>query len=244
MNEWGLPRWCDPSAYGDTKRWTLARWHWEFTRRRDDYRAETLTYLTLQREVEAARKRMKENPAPDARCAWETLSAQADKLWNRHWRKWGYSAPLDPSVSEFPQDDLLRWPHGGVTSMRGSHVGRAPELRNTLTPAPEELAVTINLDRPIAEQIKLVERVAKREQKELHGRLVQKRRHPVKWLGYLRTLDAREALPNASWQEFTEALFDADLVERHKDPAGGYRAPPPQAGRDKWEAANALRFNF
>lgn len=228
MNEWGIPDWRDPCAYGDTKSWPLARWLWEFTRRRNDYRAETMAYLTLHRQVEAARKRMKENPTPDAKCAWETLSAHANKLWNRHWRKWGYSAPLDPSVSELPHDDLLRWPHGGVSSMRGSPMGRAPELRNTQIPTSEELAVRINLDRPIAEQMKIVERAAKREQKERHGRLVQKRRHPMKWLGYLRTLDAREA--GASWSEIAALHPNSAQTE--------------QTARDIWHQARALCFNF
>lgn len=241
-NKWGLPDWRDPVAYGDTKRWMLARWHWEFIRRRDEYRAETLIYLDLQAEVKTARKRMKENPTPDAKCAWQSLSAQAEKRWDQHWHKWGYSPPLDPRVSEWPHDDLLRWPHGGVSSMLGSPYGPAPDMRNRLTPAPDQLAVTVNLDRPLAEQLKQVERAVKREQMARHGRLIQNRRHPAKWLGYLRALDAREA--GATWAEITETFYLQGLLGRHKNPSGGYCPPPPQAARDLWEAANALRFNF
>lgn len=228
MSDWGVPDWRNSAAYGLTKDTALARWLWEFTRRRDDYRAETLAYLAIHGDVEAARKRMRESPTPDAKCALETLSAQAEKLWNQHWSKWGYSAPLDPRVSEFPHDDLLRWPHGGVASMRGSPAGRALDIRNTLAPAPEELAVIINLDRPIAEQMKLVERAAKREQKERHGRLLQQRRHTTKWLGYLCTLDARGA--GASWSE---------IAALHP-----YSAQTEQTARDIWGQARALCFNF
>ena len=41
---WGIPNWRDPSSYGDTKRWSEARWHWEFMRRREDCRADFLAY--------------------------------------------------------------------------------------------------------------------------------------------------------------------------------------------------------
>ena len=243
-NEWGIPDWRDAAAYGLTSKTTIARWLWEFTRRRDDYRSETLAYLDFHGEVEAARKRMKQTPTPDAKCAWGTLSERAEKLWMKHWRKWGYSWPLDPRVSEYPHDDLLRWPHVGVCSMRGSPDGRAIEMRNRLIPAPEELAVTINLDRPLAEQMALVKRAAKREQKERHGRLLQRRKHETKWLGYLRVLDARDATPKASWPEIADLFHAQGVLDRRKNPAGGYCAPPPQAARDMWLAADALRFNF
>jgi hypothetical protein len=223
-NAWGIPDWRDPVAYGDTENWTLPRWLWEFTRRRDDYRVETLAYLAFHSEVETAFMRMKASPSPDAKCAWVTLSERAEKIWHKHWLQWGYSTPLDPRVSEYPHDDLLRWPHGGVSSMRGSPVGRAPHARNVLTPAPDQLAVTINLDRPISEQIKLVERAAKREQRARHGRLLQKRRHPTKWLGYLRTLDGRAAW--ASW---------AEIAQLHPN-----TAQTEQAARDVWKAAHDL----
>ncbi|MFN3641964.1 MAG: hypothetical protein ACK4TB_03450 [Gemmobacter sp.] len=226
--EWGIPDWRDPAAYGDAERWTLGRWRWEFRRRRDDYRNETLAILALSDEVAFAGERMKTDAAPDARCAWLALSAQAEKLLGLHWRKWGYRAPLDPRVSEYPPDDLLLWPHGGVRFMRGSPDGRAPEKRNRLVPAPHELAVRVNLDRPLAEQLTAVEGAAKRGQMERHGRLLQTRRHETKWRGYLRALDARES--GASWAEIATLFPNTAKSE--------------QTARDIWTAANDLRFNF
>ena len=38
MNEWGIPDWRDAQAYGDTSKWTIYRWRWEFYRRRSDLR--------------------------------------------------------------------------------------------------------------------------------------------------------------------------------------------------------------
>jgi hypothetical protein len=37
---WGLPDWQNEAAYGDTDAWSNHRWRWEFTRRREDYRAD------------------------------------------------------------------------------------------------------------------------------------------------------------------------------------------------------------
>lgn len=126
--------------------------------------------------------------------------------------------------------------------MRGSPIGAAPDEQNRLIPAPDQLAITVNLDRPLAEQLELVERAAKKEQKARHGKLLQTRRHPDKWLGYLRALDAREA--GKTWAEMTDTFYRQGVLERRTDPSGGYCAPPPQASRDLWEAARALRFNF
>ena len=42
MNEWGIPDWRDPNAYGDTTQWNKLNWRWEFIRRRDDYREDFL----------------------------------------------------------------------------------------------------------------------------------------------------------------------------------------------------------
>lgn len=38
-NEWCIPDWRDPLAYGEVSRWSDDRWRWEFYRRRDDLRA-------------------------------------------------------------------------------------------------------------------------------------------------------------------------------------------------------------
>lgn len=37
-NEWGTPDWLDAAAYSNFADWDFDRWHWEFLRRRDDYR--------------------------------------------------------------------------------------------------------------------------------------------------------------------------------------------------------------
>jgi hypothetical protein len=42
--DWGIPNWRDPASYGDTGKWSWDRWHWEFTRRREDVRRDFLAY--------------------------------------------------------------------------------------------------------------------------------------------------------------------------------------------------------
>jgi hypothetical protein len=37
-NLWGIPDWREAEAYGNTNRWSLNRWRWEFYRRREDLR--------------------------------------------------------------------------------------------------------------------------------------------------------------------------------------------------------------
>jgi hypothetical protein len=43
-NSWSIPNWCEPDSYGDTRRWGENRWRWEFTRRREDCRADFLAH--------------------------------------------------------------------------------------------------------------------------------------------------------------------------------------------------------
>jgi hypothetical protein len=91
-----------------------------------------------------------------------------------------------------------------------------------------EMVITFDLNRPVEPQLAHARNLLRREQSDLHGRLLQKRRHPGKWLGYLRTLDARE--DGASW---------AEIAALHPN-----TAQTEQAARDVWEAANSLRFNL
>lgn len=105
-----------------------------------------------------------------------------------------------------------------------------------------EVAIVFDLSKPLAPQIKVAQANLTRLQADTHGKPLQKRRHPERWLGYIRTLDAREA--GASWATITDKFFAEGLIDRRKNPSGGYRAPDPQAARDMWKAANALRVNF
>jgi hypothetical protein len=114
-----------------------------------------------------------------------------------------------------------------------------------LTPVPmknSEAAIVFDLNKPLPPQIKVAKDSLARLQTDIHGKPLQKRRHPARWLGYLRVLDAREA--GVNWAEIAETFYAQGLLDRHKKPSGGYGDPPPQAARDMWVAADALRINF
>ncbi len=164
MNEWGIPDWCDPAAYGDTEQWTFVRWRWEFNRRRQDYRQEAMQLLDL----------------------WGGGADRQSPKWHAYFRKWGYERVLDPRVSEYPDEELLTWGWGNVDTM-------ASGPRQFMRVCEGEFAVKFKLDTPLAEQFKQAELAAKAAQKARHGKLVQHTYHPQKWFGYLRTLDARDA---------------------------------------------------
>lgn len=228
MNEWGIPDWCDPGAYGDVTGWNLNRWRWEFLRRRDDVRT-----------------------------AFDESAEQSF-----HYRQPFVGKPGFPAAHLRPDESGFTAMHPlakslGLPQIPNPRIGAQPFMVIGFSDWDEGVQwfvsdhppkgferIDFDLSKPLEPQLRAARIMLKELQKMENGSVIQTRRHPAKWLAYLRTLDAREAMPDASWQTFTEALFNAGLLERHKDPAGGYRAPPPQAGRDKWEAASALRFNF
>jgi len=91
-----------------------------------------------------------------------------------------------------------------------------------------EVAVVFDLNKPLADQIISAKRMTEIIQIEKLGEKLQKRRHPEKWLTYLRVLDANEC--GATLAEIAEIL-----------PTG---SATPQAARDMLRNARALCFNF
>lgn len=216
MNEWGTPDWRDAAAYGDVKRWRFDRWRWEFYRRRDDLRA---CFDSLKDKY----------PELHDEPSFAVILSPQDCA------KFGYSSLPNPRIGAHPIGLIKTYQHDGVR-----HDLDLPPLLGPL--APHETVLIIDLDRPIEPQLAHARDMLRSAQSALHGKLLQKRRYPRKWLGYLRALDAREA--GATWAEITDVFYAEGLLDRHKDPSGGYCAPPPQAARDMWLAADALRNNF
>jgi hypothetical protein len=91
-----------------------------------------------------------------------------------------------------------------------------------------EIAVKFDVNEPLAHQIETARKTLRKRQEELHGKSVRMPKHPRKWLGYLRTLDARA--DGAKWNEIASIHPETAQTE--------------QSARDKWNSANALRFNF
>lgn len=251
MNEWGLPDWRESEAYGDVKRWTFNRWRWEFYRRRDDLRAffDLWADDSYSRNLRCNSGRLPNEPG--------FLAFGRDDDAGAGIRCFDYAGVPNPRIGNQPEvlimpsqqifhkfrfyNPVKRKPQGrSVLEALGARQPRIYELKLQ----GNEYAIKFDLDKPLRSQVEEALQILRTAQIELHGKAVHRKNHKEKWLDYLRTLDARAAAPKASWRSFTEALFSAGLLERHKNTSGGYCDPPPQAGRDKLNAANALRFNF
>ena len=249
MNEWGIPDWRDRSAYGRVDRWDLDRWRWEFYRRRNDLRTFFDRWAADEGNLNA---RANEGLRPSDPGFMAFAGDGAEKTGME---LFGYAGVPNPRIGDQPKgviipvERLLKRmrfydPANRIPSNLGemSIIGEVKWNRYQITLDKHEYAIKFDLDKPLREQLLEAERSLKRKQVELHGSGLQRRRSPKKWLGYLRVLDAREA--KVAWSEITRTFFSEGLISRRKDPAGGYRAPPPQAARGLWLAADALRTNF
>lgn len=210
--DWGLPDYLDQASYGESVDWTRSRWRWEFLRRRDDVRAAF---------TEAANATYDYNQRFVGKSFFPTAGRTPDEV--------GFTAmhPLaleiglpripNPRIGEQPFDVLsFRDWDDAIVSIPAEH-------------EPEGyLRADIDLSKPIEPQLETLRDWAKDLQASKLGKVLQKRRHPAKWLTYLRILDGREA--GASWAELSCLL---PLKNR-----------TPQAARDTWNQADALRFKF
>jgi hypothetical protein len=253
LNEWGIPDWRDPAAYGDVKRWTFDRWRWEFYRRRDDLRAyfdanaEQSYYYRVARAGQPGFPL--EPPTPNE--PGFTARGNMDTL-----KCFGYPGIPNPRIGDQPPEVIS--PHlfeghadnwSGVAHPQGGMLGSMERLLSNsgvllteeqkrilkydlpLVPVPlkdGQIAIIFDVNKPLKSQIDSALSYLQFEQSLFDGKLLQRRRHPAKWFGYLRTLDARDA--GASWRE---------IAAIHPSTAG-----TEQTARDIWQAANALRFNF
>jgi hypothetical protein len=230
MNEWGIPDWHDPTAYGDTETWHEWRWRWEFIRRRDDYRADfdvvadyTLEHYRMVYADGALGVDPNDVLTPnDPRFRGMATVQQGDK--------YGYSGLWNPRFSELPSYAPDR--HAGlvafVTGEGERHFGEP-----VAGAGDGEILVRFNLDRPLAAQVKAAEHNLAIYQQMRHGKKLETRKHQGKWFTYLRVLDGKEA--GASWSE----IFDVVLK-----PTKGENKNPAQEAAGIWEAARTLMFNW
>ena len=257
MNEWGIPDWREAAAYDDVDQWDFWRWRWEFYRRHEDLRA------CFDKYVEENYGKIVEicigNETPYEANVMASVSEEC------YW-KFGYWGIPNPRIGNQPRD-LIFAPGDGFVSFHEGRVAKVMNLQFELDNAgveltekngkklgeklnwafiplqEEEVSITFDMNRPLEPQLANAKRLLNSMYKD-YGKKLQRRRDYKKIFEYLRTLDAREAMPEATWQEFTDALFSVGLVKQHADPAGGHLAPPASAGLKKWNEANALRSNF
>ena len=217
MNEWGVPDWRDATAYVGEPDWHLARWKWEFLRRRSDLRIEFDNKKAAAYEQDEAWTQiddtvpLSEYPSPEmAGFCVSTFLIEPD-----------FPAPTrlpNPRIGNQPPDCLPRLKDGTLTKV----------AKRDLPFDSGFYRVDFDLSRPIEPQLKAAKSALKSFQKEYAGKVIGKRRHPEKWPTYLRVLDARDA--GASWAEVSEILT--------------YSAATEQNARDIHMQALALCFNF
>ncbi|MBI6629737.1 hypothetical protein [Pontibaca salina] len=250
-NEWGLPNWKDAADYGNVENWTFMRWRWEFYRRRDELRA-AFTRAEADDKNFFGEDDFRYNDRPakgkPGYFVYVSRSRAAHEYLGFYWKL------PDPSVSDHPEElidarlptgfaedyweknsfslstaDIVRLYAKNLSEQDENdlekHYGRTVPMPS----GPERAIISFDLAMPLGGQIERAKHFLKKVQYMHMGRSIpSKRRHPVKWLGYLRTLDAREA--GATWAEISVLHPNTAQTE--------------QTARDIWEAANALRFNF
>lgn len=256
LNEWGIPDWRDKEAYGDVKGWTLDRWRWEFFRRREDLRsffderAET-TYRSNQALLN--------HPTILCYCFAGLPSEPGFAVGGDNCGKlFGYICVPNPRIGSQPAGILKPmedyWSFkiiDGDSSADYESTKSRSEVRtswekppisreqvSSLSPVPfryfpidlnrHEVAIKFDIDRPIGPQLEKARETLRSIQVKRHGKQIQVRQHVNKWLQYLRSLDAREA--GASWSEISTLHSETQQTD--------------QTGRDKWNQARSLCFNF
>jgi hypothetical protein len=102
INEWGIPDWRDPAAYGDTKRWTNDRWRWEFYRRREDLREcfDRLARVSLQTQRRLAEVDGLPEPIGIDQPGFAVRLEQRDSL------KFGYRSLPNPRIGDQPKEAI------------------------------------------------------------------------------------------------------------------------------------------
>jgi len=232
--EWGLPDWLDGGSYGYTESWNENRWRWEFTRRREDYRADFDRYAepTYVRAIE-----LYKTFKPDGRLvAPDQILKPTDPGFTATMpgpMKYGLAGLPNPRISEQPFYVRMFQPTYGAATL-----GEGPEFlaggEGVSVDAPDgTVAIVFDLAQPIKPQLQGLQSRLELEQELRHGKVVPgRRKHPRTWLRYLRVLDGREC--GATFAEIAEVA----VVETEDT------APTPPAAKVVWDAARALMFNW
>jgi hypothetical protein len=261
LNEWGISDWRDPSSYGDTKGWSNNRWRWEFYRRRHDVRHVFDQFAPGSLQIQHRQADLFGDPAP-SEISEPGFSIELDRRLSL---EFGYPRLPNPRIGDQPKhaittirgdavkgDGAVRMPAVQTLQdvLRIANIHLTDEQKQgllwdegqkLLVIEPVEIAIAFSSNRPLAPQAQS----ATAWLKEIYARegwSIQRRRHPKKWLDYLRILDAKEA--GATLQEIAEIFHAQGVLSRYKNPTGGYSPPPPQAAGALLQAARALQSNF
>lgn len=212
MNGWGIPDWLDAASYGAPTKWTRNRWRWEFVRRRDDVRA------AFDEQAESCYRHVSQFAGKEG-FATAHLRPEEPGFTAMHPLALSLGLPRlpNPRISDQPCPVIAFRDWEDTVMM---HVSEYP---------PDGFKrIDFDLRKPIEPQLAFAKYVLKEEQALENGKSIQRRRHPAKWLTYLRVLDGRAA--GALWADLTVIL--------------PFRNGTEKAAQETWEQADALRFNF
>jgi len=217
VTDWGIPDWRDPTAYGDTKRWSEFRWRWEFTRRREDCRAD---FLAHKEDIAHKWRFLDEVPLQPHERGFVAKFPGC-------YEKYGLIGLPNPAIGDQPLRYIMVhevYPRQILFDAQGRLLAQETVLET-------EAVLVFDLSASIDNQLEIGKGLLKWLHEVKFGRPVSRRRHPDKWLRYLRVLDAKES--GASWSQIGKAGVLGNLSR------GG-----AHAARDAWNQADALRFNW
>ncbi len=217
MKEWGIPDWLDQAAYGDTSEWSRHRWFWEFLRRREDLRREFDRKKGLTYERKLSLWKMDSSVSPDGVTPPDKAGFTVSTMLIYPDRALPEPLP-NPRIGDQPAHAIPRLYDRVLFQLNKNFIGVDER----------HYRIDFDLDMPIGPQIEEAKDTLREFQIHRHGKTLQKRRHPDKWLMYLRVLDAREA--GSTWSEIAEILSATVANE--------------QTARDIHKQASALCFNF
>lgn len=163
MSDWGLPDWRDEKAYAVPSNAHIFYWKWQFTRRREDYRA--------------AWGEAWEHKHPELKRRAPDTAAHPDS------GKYGMFYLANPALPEYSK--------GTFQPLPGTSEHHIAEYDDFMARRDEGfVSIEFDLTKPVKEQLERAGKVLAREAREYGAK--ERRQHVVKWPTYLRVLDARE----------------------------------------------------
>lgn len=151
------------------------------------------------------------------------------------------ATPLDADLPELSDEAaLLKQYFDVMEKLRKTRALGNKEVSVSLTPS--DVAIKFDIDKPLGPQLDRAKAKLESIQKKFDITTTQKRRHPDKWLSYLRILDAKEA--GATWSEMVDVLYADGTLRPWKTTKSRPPCPPPQTARDHYDQARELCSKF
>lgn len=200
VNEWGVPDWQCAEGYGRTVDWSLDRWRWEFTRRREDYRSDFLA--ALGGNVGPLDLSSADNRPEDINYE-ESFLFRGIRAWpffHKNAQKYELDAFFDPVISDW----MGGGPEWGSGILYGGEHGKrylSDVLDFHSEESPEIISISFDLSRPLEDQLAEAKKLLEEcyvthwydDENDRIKDVKKTKHHRDNWLLYLRLLDARAA---------------------------------------------------